>query len=78
MNETITILMFTIQALAILAGVYMGFKFGKDQPLIEKKDKMMDMNDFAIPEEEEKEFPVEEPYISWPVKEKDYGEAEEK
>ena len=77
MNETFIVIMFALQPLAILAGVYMGFKFGKDRPLMEKKPKMIDLEDIAFPEENKEEYPIEEPYISW-IKQKDDASAEEK
>jgi hypothetical protein len=78
MNEMLVGVMFIVQAIGILGGVYMGFKFGQGKPLVEKKETMMDLNEFILPPEVEPEYPIEQPYISWKMKEPDYGDAEEK
>jgi hypothetical protein len=69
---------FFVQGICILGALYIGTRVAQGKPLLEKQESRMDLKDLIFPPEVEKEYPIEEPYISWKMKEPDYGEAEDK
>jgi hypothetical protein len=69
---------FLIQGVCILGAMYIGSRMAQGKPLVDKSESRIELNELLFPEIQEPDYPVEEPHISWKMKEPDYGDAEEK
>ena len=76
MTEYLIGFLFLVQAVSVLIAMFVGFKFGKGEPLIEKN--RIALKEILFPPEKQVEYEVEEPPVSWEPRMSEYAEPEDK